>query len=222
LKSLGGGGNHSSLRGFTLAEVLIVLGIIGVVAALTMPPLISNYKKRVVENKLKQTYSIFNQAIRLSEIKNGEASTWITPSSAYGSSVNSKKCLNTYILPYLNGLKKFEDNQTYIKIFLNNGVYTYWAWNGGHFEVYTRFKLPKSENFVDGIGGKDYFLFYLRPNLRDFVPAGWQFTQTKVGLMTEGGGLHACNNNIRGFHINCARLIMLNGWRIPKDYPFKF
>ena len=33
---------------FTLAEVLITLGIIGVVAALTLPALISNYKKQVL------------------------------------------------------------------------------------------------------------------------------------------------------------------------------
>lgn len=32
-------------KGFTLAEVLITLGIIGVVAAMTMPALISNHKK---------------------------------------------------------------------------------------------------------------------------------------------------------------------------------
>lgn len=47
---------------FTLAEVLITLGIIGVVAALTMPVLISNYRKQVTETKLKQTYSILSNA----------------------------------------------------------------------------------------------------------------------------------------------------------------
>ena len=34
-------------RGFTLAEVLITLGIIGVVAALTIPTLINNYQKKI-------------------------------------------------------------------------------------------------------------------------------------------------------------------------------
>lgn len=33
-------------RGFTLAEVLITLGIIGVVASMTMPVLVGNYKKK--------------------------------------------------------------------------------------------------------------------------------------------------------------------------------
>lgn len=38
-----GGGS----KGFTLAEVLITLGIIGVVAAMTIPTLIANYKEKV-------------------------------------------------------------------------------------------------------------------------------------------------------------------------------
>ena len=36
--------------GFTLAEVLITLGIIGVVAAMTLPAVITNVQKKVVEN----------------------------------------------------------------------------------------------------------------------------------------------------------------------------
>ncbi len=34
--------------GFTLAEVLLTLGIIGVVAAMTIPMLITNYQKKQV------------------------------------------------------------------------------------------------------------------------------------------------------------------------------
>ena len=39
---------------FTLAEVLITLGIIGVVAAMTMPALVANYQKTVTVNRLKK------------------------------------------------------------------------------------------------------------------------------------------------------------------------
>ena len=42
---------------FTLAEVLITLGIIGIVAALTMPALIANYKNKVFATQTKKTYS---------------------------------------------------------------------------------------------------------------------------------------------------------------------
>ncbi len=44
--------------GFTLAEVLITLGIVGVVAALTIPTLISKYKVSVLESQFKKAYSV--------------------------------------------------------------------------------------------------------------------------------------------------------------------
>lgn len=61
---------------FTLAEVLITLGIIGVVAAITMPTLISNHKKRVVETKLQKAYSMIAQAMKFSENEHGDSDMW--------------------------------------------------------------------------------------------------------------------------------------------------
>lgn len=57
----------SKKKAFTLAEVLITLGIIGVVAALTMPSLMSNYRRKVAETQLKQTYSILLNAVTKGE-----------------------------------------------------------------------------------------------------------------------------------------------------------
>ena len=48
---------------FTLAEVLITLGIIGVVAALTLPTLIQNHQKQVYVTQLKKAYSNINNAL---------------------------------------------------------------------------------------------------------------------------------------------------------------
>ena len=52
--------NNSRKIAFTLAEVLITLGIIGVVAALTLPTLISNYKKQTYVTGLQKAYSVLN------------------------------------------------------------------------------------------------------------------------------------------------------------------
>lgn len=49
--------------GFTLAEVLITLGIIGIVAAMTIPTLQANYQKQEYVTKLKKAYTEFNQAL---------------------------------------------------------------------------------------------------------------------------------------------------------------
>jgi len=52
-------------KGFTLAEVLITLGIIGVVAALTIPTLMANYQKTAEVAGLKKSYSEVTQALQL-------------------------------------------------------------------------------------------------------------------------------------------------------------
>ena len=85
---------------FTLAEVLITLGIIGIVASLTMPTLIGNYKKQETISRLKKAYSIINQALKLSEAQNGEYSQWED-----GQSLGADAYLQKYWLPYFNILK---------------------------------------------------------------------------------------------------------------------
>jgi len=50
---------------FTLAEVLITLGIIGVVAALTIPTLMANYQKVQYVTGLKKAYAEITEALKL-------------------------------------------------------------------------------------------------------------------------------------------------------------
>ena len=54
-----------------MAEVLITLGVIGVVAALTLPALINKYQKVVIKNRFKKAYSLVSQAIKQVEVNNG-------------------------------------------------------------------------------------------------------------------------------------------------------
>ena len=54
-----------SKAAFTLAEVLITLGIIGVVAAITMPVIVHKYRTNVLKNQFKKSYSVLSQALTL-------------------------------------------------------------------------------------------------------------------------------------------------------------
>ena len=56
---------------FTLAEVLITLGIIGVVASLTLPSIVHNVQKVVLKNQFKRVYSNFYNAIKYVQVQNG-------------------------------------------------------------------------------------------------------------------------------------------------------
>ena len=52
------GAQHDARKGFTLAEVLITLGIIGVVAAMTIPTLMAKFEKQQYVTQLKETYTV--------------------------------------------------------------------------------------------------------------------------------------------------------------------
>ena len=59
------------LKAFTLAEVLITLGIIGVVAAMTMPVLMASTQKKELQTGLQKAYSTLSQALIMYENDNG-------------------------------------------------------------------------------------------------------------------------------------------------------
>ncbi|HIT91442.1 MAG TPA: type II secretion system protein [Candidatus Stercorousia faecigallinarum] len=61
----GGGRNLSSTHAFTLAEVLVTLGIIGVVSAMTVPSLMQNHQRKTYVTQLHKVYNELSQALEL-------------------------------------------------------------------------------------------------------------------------------------------------------------
>ena len=61
------------LIGFTLAEVLITLAIIGVVAALSIPAVISNSQQQEYKTGLRKAVSVLNSAITMNMALDGES-----------------------------------------------------------------------------------------------------------------------------------------------------
>lgn len=86
-----------SKKGFTLAEVLITLGIIGIVAAMTLPTLIGKYQEKVTMTKVKKAYSIINQAYqKASYDKSGTINTW---------DCDNGKCIYEFFTKYFNNIR---------------------------------------------------------------------------------------------------------------------
>ena len=67
------------IEGFTLAEVLITLGIIEVVAAITIPTLINNHKSVQLRAQLNKTYSTLLQAVNMIYVDSGRLLREATP-----------------------------------------------------------------------------------------------------------------------------------------------
>ena len=85
---------------FTLAEVFITLGIIGIVAALTLPTLTSRYQEKVFITRLEKTYSILVSAYKLAVEENGSSTGWGLSFDEDGATLLAEK-----MKPYLNVTK---------------------------------------------------------------------------------------------------------------------
>lgn len=85
------------ITAFTLAEVLITLAIIGVVAALTIPTVVQNYQKTQTATRLKKAYATINQAIQMANVDNGPISTWNLNIACGGTVVQNFTSMSVHI-----------------------------------------------------------------------------------------------------------------------------
>jgi len=108
---------------FTLAEVLITLGIIGVVAAMTLPTLLSKYRKNVVISKLQKASSTIAQASNLATATYGtnyrEVFEGFDPDIAL-------EMFNKYYTPFMK-LDKVEKGQKGVFAYLTDGTALYFV-----------------------------------------------------------------------------------------------
>lgn len=211
---------------FTLAEILITLGIIGVVAALTLPNLISNYNKHVIETRLEKFYSIMNQAIKMAEVQYGDFGDWDNVTS-----ISDAKAMenwwNKYLAQNVKTLKIETQPDKSLIVYLADGtkfkIFNHYGIGGTESSATHIFFYPKANNKTD-INGKDYFVFFLHAETNKewnvFAPYKFDWDGTRDGLIN---GPYGCNKHKdnSGRHY-CTALIEYNGWKIPDDYPFGF
>ena len=171
---------------FTLAEVLITLGVIGVVAALTMPALIVKYDEMVMVNKLKRTYSELANAIELRKAELGTDNY----ADQFNPELSEAEQLDGF-LKYLNVIERCSTSNTkgcggpytiYPKNRTNNGygnVATSYMngerailndgtlvmldkreWSGSCEVTYTRYEKDPDGNYANVVDGKPVPEYY--------------------------------------------------------------
>lgn len=102
---------------FTLAEVLITLGIIGVVAAMSLPALINHKQTKELQVGLEKGYSMLSQVVQM--INYGEGQTfnhknypWKTTADVFDKYLTSAKACEQSCLIYKGNDKDEEGNPT--------------------------------------------------------------------------------------------------------------
>lgn len=224
-------------RAFTLTEVLITLGVIGIVAAMTLPTVVNKYKKKETVTRLKKAYSVINQAIIRSEADNGAMRYWFisNPVEQQEDSVMYGKIALDYIVPYMSGTRikysYYSDLDAYGKTVVNMGgiemggapASRYYAITGdgmyisaGHVNwvyIVPFFQVDINGRKGPNVFGKDIFYFMISNKNK---LAGYNY----YGYNREQILENSCNKTSSGRNEACTALIMMDGWEIKDDYPW--
>ena len=228
------------LKAFTLAEVLITLGIIGVVAALTMPTLIQKYNNKITETRLAKFYSMYNQAIRLATVEYGEPSSWDftlqekdpETNETINKSEESVALFDKYLGKHIKISSRKEifneiENQTYIMNYLADGSAFSFAYHTNT-DIYFYPSNPEKCLKKEINYGICRFSFSFDPmragkpswehaSKSEMTPYVYAWNGTKETLYK--GGTYPAGCVMEEYGAYCTQLIAINGWKIPKDYP---
>ena len=227
---------------FTMAEVLITLGIIGIVIAMTLPSIIGKYQKKVTAERLKQTYSILSQAFLRSQVDNGEPREWNLERYSKNDSAALEEICKLYIEPYLQmngkskrgslknaGWKSYHllsgevserpsiNNSAMYIMPLANGVSIMLSFKSDATKlngllIYVDINGPAGPN-ISGIDG-----FCLSLNFENAQLSFWNSDQPRDYIKQ-----NICTRKTGGVNtsLGCGALIFKDNWEIREDYPWK-
>lgn len=118
-----GGGTHSLAPAFTLAEVLVTLGIIGVISAMTLPTLVKNHQRQVYVTQLHKVVNEVSQALELYKNDNNAVGLLETPLRNNPAGLRdfvlryfkvAKDCGTKYAPCYADTIKELDGSQEYM------------------------------------------------------------------------------------------------------------
>ena len=224
-----------------MAEVLITLGILGVVIAMTLPSIIGKYQKIVATTQLKKIYNVISNAYLMSVEENGESTGWFYTMAQEGGGPNTgvKDFYNMYFAPYLNfrfaetkvnshkdyKIKNFNgedaDFRTVNRTRLESpdGMCMF-MWSNSQYFVFTvDLNCEKSPNIV-GRDVFDIFELYWQGNKTMVVP--W-LSSIQTGKKTRAGLIESCKSEVfsDGSPGYCFTIFVYDGMEFKKDYPWR-
>ena len=216
--------------GFTLAETLITLGIIGVVAAITIGVLITNVSKEKTGTSLKSFFSVINQAMLYAYANNGDKPELPRSDYTYAQNV---AWLYANLLPYMrySSVKNCNDPNQYRRnaacVKLENGSMFEFVvdYNGADFLYFPDGKWASIEN--NKFAQRQVFAFQFSKRAKanddsviqstDFVePYIYKWNNKEKDLYDSSE--YGCKKGKKKFY--CAKILQLNGWEMPFNYPW--
>ena len=213
---------------FTLAEVIITLGIIGVVAAMTLPALMTSYQKRNAESHLKYFYSLMRQGIELTA-NDPEADCAIKQSQVKveGGLVDWWNACLGRVIKTSTTKQRLSGSRHDMIILLDGSAFTGYIANTS--TVHFMYCTSPDKCGVERYDGRQSFLFTLiftdNKGMQFYTGSGdtsnysreQLLTNCRSGLASEEEGGHTVSRR----HL-CSALIQRDGWKIAPDYPWQY
>lgn len=203
-------------RGFTLAEVLITLVVIGVIAAITIPTLMANYRRQEASARLKKTFSMLSNACTRAKADGNDWQDWaydIDNEADEGTNETSVKFAEIYLLPYINYMKDRGGESSY-QLYLNDGT-TLTLKKGSCMDFGVDINGEKKPN----AHGRDIFFFIYCPYSHSnvYVAEAQVISWRTEGVKTRAQALQKCKEEPH----QCTCLLSYDNWEFKKDYPHK-
>ena len=189
-------------NGFTLAEVLITLVIIGVIAAMTIPNIVYETKKHEYTARLKKFYSTMKQVEQNADAAGKSWMDWVIVNNfTDGGSINIQTFIQECILPYMSYHKVTSDT-----VYLNDGSF-FTISQGSCLDFVFDVNGDKKPN----VGGRDRYDFLYCPADLTFKSYRWTYQNSRTDLF------NMCKNQAW----TCSGLLMMDGWEFKSDYPYR-
>lgn len=206
---------------FTVAEILVAMSVVGVVAAMTIPTLHYNKTKKEYSVKLKNFYSRMQNAVEDMQIDNGSFRDMKQPQNTPESAWN---WYMKYIDPYMGHqyVATPGTRETYGVIYFKDGANFRVENNGGCQDVSYDVNGDKSPNRYGY--DKFRFLFCFTDANREtyFGDKNVFFGTYGYGLVARATTRQAMIDKCKSTPVYCSRLLQVDNWEFKQDYPFKF
>ena len=212
-----------------MAEVLITLGIIGVVAAMTLPTLIKHYQQQVVLNQVKKFYTEMSQVLQMAKAIDGDLSGC--------DRTNSENYYKACIQPYIKNVDIKYQYPIHLHAVFTSGVKFNFAdgtqaifsspgceQNSYKYPVLIFYTKVHTENSAASRyishPTREQFFFYINEKGYLVPPKSNDTRQNLINgcaeKMNHNNGIDYGSNG----HITCSTLIYNDHWEIKSDYPW--
>ena len=195
---------------------------------MTLPILTAKYRITVTETALKRFYTTMNEAVKLSVVKNGESKYWVF-TEVDDNPDEIEAFFNMYLKDYIKVLET-KKIRTAFYVYFADGSAVRISYGGKDWTYCVNAKDVDKDDLDPYLGTRCFLFGFYPMGVCSEGSYGYKNFHNRAVepyvacLITDEDG-NISNTTINDLYKKrtlYTKIIQLNGWKIPKDYPLKF